>query len=586
MRTATLLAMLCLAAPLTAAPPVASTGSAVDLPAPAKATVVLQLNGWGKARTRLTKLIEKAVPGDAKALKEMVESRLLDLLDGRSLKGIDPEGRVFASINELRGIGEEKSPIDVFLPVKDAAAFRDAFFKAEERKEMVRKTNGVTSISVNGNVMFLVEKTGYLIVTASEDRANEFSGKYEILNTKKMGTDVSATFLAADVSIYVDLEKINDAFGDEIKQIRGLIDFGFQNAAGTVPGLDPSQLDAVKDMMKGVFQVVEDGRALVVGAEFLPEGLKVRIQGRFEKGSKTGAVLAGEVPEAHAGLEKMPRGLTEYSASRFGPSVSDAFEKMSREFSAGEDQDAAAKAIEQFHAAKKAAGVRGSITAGRQPDVTVTLTDCQDPAAFVKAYATLLKALPAGASHSMVVLKEKPAVKESAQTNQGIIFYQVSLVHDFDATAKKLPEAGKEMALEQLKKQVKEKATFWIGSDGSKVVQVTAPDWVTAKKVLDGLNSVTGVDAAFRATRSQLPAEASLFALQETGHVLNGIAEQIGSFGQSVPGLPIELPKINKVKAAPSFVGVAVVLKPEIGQLDLFVPADAIGIVRKAFEEK
>jgi hypothetical protein len=33
-------------------------------------------------------------------------------------------------------------------------------------------------------------------------------------------------------------------------------------------------------------------------------------------------------------------------------------------------------------------------------------------------------------------------------------------------------------------------------------------------------------------------------------------------------------------------VGIAVVLKPEVGQFDLFVPAAAAGVARKAIEEK
>jgi hypothetical protein len=468
--------------------------------------------------------------------------------------------------------------------VKDPAGFRDAFFKDGERKEMVKKANGVSAVSVEGTPVFLVEKTGYLILSGSEDRAAEYAGKYETIQTKRMGPDVAATFLNSDVSLFVDLEKINDQFGDEIKQFRGLIDFAFQNAGGAVPGLDKSQLDAAKDMVKGVFQVVEDGRSFVAGIEFRPEGLNLRVQARFDKASKTGKVLEAEAPDAHVDLGKLPAGLAEYHASRFGPAVAGAFGKLAREFAGGEDEDAV-KAVEAFDEAIKAAGPGRTLAGSSPPETAVTLTRYKDPAAAVKAHLALVKALPKGASHAAVLLKEKPAVKASAVTYNGMTFHQVSLVLDFEETAKKLPEAGREAALASLKRLSKEKLTYWIGAGDGAVVEVTAADWPTAQKAIESRAKGAKDDAAFAATRAQLPAEASFLALQETGHVLNAIADQIGAVGDTIPGLPFELPKVKKVTAAPAFVGVAVVLRPEVGRFDLFVPAAAAGIVRRAIAE-
>jgi hypothetical protein len=587
MRTLAVWTVVVMAGPSLAAPPVTGTVAPdVALPVPAKATVVFHVNGWGKARGRLNALVEKSFPADAKAVKERIDAGLSEALDGRELKGIEPDGRVLVSINDLKALDGETFPGDFFVPVKDPAAFRDGFFKDGERKDLVKKANGVSTIPLDGTPMFLVEKTGYVILTASEDRATEYAGKYETLQTKRMGPDVATTFLNSDVSLFVDLDKINDEFGEEIKQFRGLIDFAFQNAGGNIPGLDKSQIEAAKDMMKGLFQVVEDGRALVVGAEFRPEGLSVRLQARFEKESKTAKVLEVETPNAHADLGKLPAGFTEYHAARFGPAISEMVEKLVRDFAAGEDQDDAANAVEKFLEVKKAGAANGTMTASRMPDTSVNMTEYKDPASVLAAQMVLLKALPAGASHSNLVLKDKPVVKESAQTFKGTTFHQVSVVYDFEATAKKIPEPAREATLEGLKKQAKEKQTYWVGATDKALIQVSAPDWEAAQKVLDRSAANAGADAAFQATRSQLPAEASFLALQEIGHVMSSIADQLAAVGGSIPGLPFELPKINKVTANPSFIGVAVVLKPEVGQVDLFVPAAAADVVRKALEEK
>lgn len=570
-----------------AAPPVAASTAPVELPVAARATVVVQVNGWEKARGRLASLVEKALPNDAKAVKELIDKGLADLLDGRQLKGIDSDARILVAINTLSGFGDDSVPADLFVPVKDAAAFRDGFFKESEKNGLAKKANGVIVVPFQDRFLHLIEKGSYLILTVSEDRAIEYAGKYELLNTKSMGPDVAATFLGSDVALYVDLGRINEAFGEEIRSFRGLIDFAFQNAGGQVPGLDASQLDAAKGMVKTVFQLVEDGRAFVVGAEFRPEGMNVRLQGRFEKGSTTGTVLAVEEPGPHSDLAKLPAAMTEYHAGRFGPRVAEPLAQLIREFAAGEGQDDAAKAVETYAEAKKSAGPGATIAGSAAPDVTVTITEYKDPTAAVKARVALLKVLPAGASVNQVVLKEKPAVRESAQTFQNLTFHQVSLVFDFDETVKRIPEPAREATLTSLKKAVKDKVTYWIGAGDKRVIEVVAVDWEAAKKAIESRASGgIGETAAFKLTRSQLPADVSFLALQETGYVLHSLADQLSTFGRDIPGLPFEMPKINPVKGDPTFVGIAVVLKPEVGQFDLFIPAEAVGLIRKAFAEK
>jgi hypothetical protein len=166
------------------------------------------------------------------------------------------------------------------------------------------------------------------------------------------------------------------------------------------------------------------------------------------------------------------------------------------------------------------------------------------------------------------------------------MFHQVSVVYDFEETMKKVPEPAREATLASLKKQSKERQTYWIAAGDTAVLQVTAADWAAARKAIESRTTGVRDDAAFKATRAQLPAEANFLSLQETGFVMNAIADQFGVLGDSIPGLPFELPKFRKVTAAPVFVGVAVVLKPEVGQFDLFIPAAAAGIVRQAIGDQ
>src|SRR4051794_1659712 len=115
MRLATLAAVLFAAAPALAAPPVTGKGPTPDaeFPVPAKAVFVASVNGWGKARARLAAVVEKAAPADAKKVAAWVDEQLKQALNGRELKGIDPDARVFASFG-LDGFMGDNFPLDIF----------------------------------------------------------------------------------------------------------------------------------------------------------------------------------------------------------------------------------------------------------------------------------------------------------------------------------------------------------------------------------------------------------------------------------------------------------------------------------------
>src|SRR5437899_8509748 len=121
--------------------------------------------------------------------------------------------------------------------------------------------------------------------------------------------------------------------------------------------------------------------------------------------------------------------------------------------------------------------------------------------------------MSAGGKLSSSVLKDKPKVTNKAASHRNFTFSEVKLSFDFAASIEALPEPGREAALAQFKRLMKEKTTFWIGTDGKVVVNLTAKDWTAAQKLLDDyLDAKTGVgaDEGFQVARKNLPAESSL----------------------------------------------------------------------------
>jgi hypothetical protein len=132
---------------------------------------------------------------------------------------------------------------------------------------------------------------------------------------------------------------------------------------------------------------------------------------------------------------------------------------------------------------------------------------------------------------------------------------------------------------------MKEKTTFWIGTDGKVMVSLTAKNWDEAKALLnDYLDGKSGVatDAGFQVARKNLPAEASMVTLFETGQVVTLLVEQAKAVGQAIPGGAFPaIGNVKPVKGDATYIGFALVLKPQIASVDLFVPGASMNVMAK-----
>src|SRR5262249_2686285 len=142
----------------------------------------------------------------------------------------------------------------------------------------------------------------------------------------------------------------------------------------------------------------------------------------------------------------------------------------------------------------------------------------------------------------------------------------IHLAWDLDKLAETVPGGGDAIKA-AMKKLLGEDMHLWVGTDGKRVVTLTANDWNAARKNLDGYldgSATLGKEAAYKATRSQLPAETSLLALTDAGPMALGMGNYMLAILKAVPQLPINLPEsIKPVTTKTSYLGVAMTLKPE-----------------------
>ena len=582
-------AVLALAVSASAAP-APPTARNVTLPYPAKAPVVLQVQGLERLKERLGKTLEALPPADADAVKKQLDGGLDQLLKGRKLNAVPKDGRVFVVAHDIAKLfGDDEPPVSVLVPVTSYKEFQGSFLTADERKSL-EAGKGVDSLKTTAfgdeRTLYLVDLKDYVAVTPSKETADTYAGKYTRALTGSMGPDVANSFLNADVALFVNMDVINDLYGDNIRQFKGLIDFGLMQAqaGGMLPGVNKKQMEMIKTVMKGMFQAVEDAQGVLLSVELRPEGLNLRAQVKFADESPSGKMLKAENPGPLAEVAALPKGMNGYTATRLGKTFTDIFLQFSAPFAGPDDDEALTAQIDKLLAELAAAGPQGDFGASSAPETTLSVSSYKDAAKAAAALAKLYKALPAAGKVSTVVLKTKPTVTDKAQSYKGFEFTQVNLSYDFEATVKDFPDNVRETTLAQFKRLAKEKTTLWIGTDGKVVVQVMAADWTAAKAVLDGYldkGAGLGSDANYKLARKNLPADANMLMLFETGEMIISLIEQAKAVGDQIPGGLPAIGKVKPVKGDPTYIGVAVTLKAEVATADVFIPGTAMNVAAK-----
>ncbi|MBN9117783.1 MAG: hypothetical protein J0I06_01195 [Planctomycetes bacterium] len=575
-----------------AAPVPGEAGKAMTFPFPAKAPVVVQVNGLGTARDRLTALLKSAVPDDAEAAAKQFDAALKELLADRKLTAVPKDGRVFFVVNDIASLFENAPTVSLLVPVTGYKEFRETFLTADERKTFESGKNGVDEAKLNllgdDHPVFLVDLKEYVAITPDRGTADVYAGKYTRATTAAMPPELARSFVTADVSAYVNLDVINDLYGDKIRAFRGLIDFAIQQAAmgGMIPGMSKKQLEAAKTLIQGAFQAVEDARGVVAAVEFRPEGLNLRLQAQFAEDTTSVKVLKAEQPGPLADVGKLPAGMHQYGGTKFGKKFHEAMRGLNPEFAPADDDEKGNAAVDKRQKDLLAAGPLGEVSATGEPHVALTVAAFTDPKKAAAAIVGCYEAMAAGGRVHNVVLKDAPKVKADAKTHQNFTFTEVRLAFDFEATVKDLPEGVRDTTLAQIKSTMAEKMTVWIGTDGKTVVEATAKDWDAAAGALDqylgGKKPVSATDG-YKLTRKNLPPDASLMTLMETGQTLTTLLDTARSMEGVVPGFP-RLGQVKPLKGEPSYVGVAVTLKGDTATANVFVPATAIGVARKMLD--
>jgi hypothetical protein len=557
-------------------PEIANSGLAF---VPAQAPIVVHLRGVERTKERLTGVLNKAVPDFGPLGAGLLDTMFQTALEGRKLTGLVKDGQVFLAFLEMPAANVDIPAVALVVRVTRYSDFRDGILFEEERKNLKPDAAGFESTSMNGKPVYFLDRKEFAVLTPSKDVATLIAKKPESL-ANRLDTEVGRGLLASDVSVYVNLAAVNREYGDQIKAFRQLM----QSVVDTMPAGGAAQkasVDMVKNAYDSVFQVVEDGRAAVLGLDFRPEGLNLHLQAQVGVDTKTNKYLKEEKPAALADLGTLPSGKTFYTASQFSPAL---FQTVAPLIYGTVGEGDVKKMIEAALEQLAASGRMASYSASNVPPSGIQVDMFRDPAKATAAQLQLFRAMGEGATFQSAYIKGKPEIKENAQEYKGFKLHSAFITWDIDKFADAIPGGGEAMK-SAMKKLLGEGIKVWFGTDGRRYVAVNAKDWADAQAQLDvylsGRNTLAAEDV-FKLTRQQLPADASLFFLADAGKYAGTMIDYMLSMLKAMPGLPIALPnELKPVKTDVSYIGVAIAVKSEHGSFDLFLPVGAVAEIRK-----
>jgi len=545
-----------------------------DVPLPADSLVVLQFNGSTRMKERATAMLKNVDPTLVEKFAEQFDVWSESLTGGRDLSSIDTAGKWFVALSSFDGIAGGEVPLSVLIPVTSYKAFKEKTLKADERDSLKPIARGVEQCEFDGKTIYLVEdKSGYVIATLSSTLAESYTEKFEKLTPKALGT-LAESVLEADASIYINIDGINAKYAAVIAQGKQVLPLLLGQLQQNLPA---DQAASVQFFLDAAFRNFEDCRALAFSAELRPEGLNIRTEAELKAGSTTAVLLKNEKPVAHADLGTLPAKQSLYTAGSFTLATS-LGRLLVKEFQAAEADDDGAEAIKPYasfieketHPSLHCSGAVASV----QFERPVKLAE------YAKAKLAAFGGLKAGSKHNQLALKNDAKVAVDAEKFAGFTLHRAMYTIDYEASVSGTAiESVKDASIEAMKKQTREKQTYWFGTDGKRYVQVQAEDWPTAKALLEKATTDTGAlngESGYKALRAQLPAEATYYVLANTASVVENV-ESMRSIIPVTPGLPTgEFAKLTPVKDANTYIGLALAIRPTRVGLDVFMPVAAV----------
>ncbi len=540
---------------------------------PADVDVAVRIRGVDATHADLTAMLKIMSP----ALAERAEQGLTGpLAQFRQKFGAAAARTPWVGLVRIPAPGGEEKPHFAILVMNDD--YPGVLKSMEDGKdiELKHQEGGYDAFKTpKGEEAYAVKGTGFVAFGPDQALVAAIARPGEKTLDKVLTPALARQFLTGDVGVYVSAGALAARYSEQIDQARqtfmGALDQAGQQAGNTGP------MNAAKEMYGALFDSLKDAEALTIGVDVAGEGLSlggvltVKPESALAKAgaqavSGTAADLAGLAPDASF-----------YVYMNMDASTVDRLQGMSiRMMNPGGKPTPDQTQAQALFGKLGRVETSGSLTFnGGMRNMNVT--HVTDPKKYITACQATIQAMKGGEGPSNVYKDVK--IESDVENYRGFNFSHIIAKLDFDKLAQLNPNnpAGAAAVKSMLGGET---TNSWLGTDGKRVFQVTAPTWNDAKAQIDTFlrqDAGIGTVAGFRSVRSHLPEQANLLALVSAQGVVRIFAAQFAAT-LNKPDLkaPGDLPK------EPVFFGVSLTPRPPCGyEFHLFVPSQIGPIFEK-----
>jgi hypothetical protein len=556
---------------------------------PANAPLVVHVRGVDGTVERAFRLAKQVV-GDNPQLagwEEIVKDFSKNGKEGRKVRGATKDGPLFLVFTEMPKPGQQGPPeMAVIVGITKYSELLDNMLTQDERKAL-KPGEGYEGTTFENQPIFFIDHRDYAVLTPSETVAKRLAKTGEGLDGK-ISKELGAKLLSSDIGVYVNMDMVNKDYADQIKAGKAMAEAGLKTSIENAGQAEKAQMELALKAIGPLFQAVEDSQGVLLSFEIRPTGLAMHLQSEFRPTSPTGKLLSLSKVASLKEIEDLPGGQMIYSGFQYSPMLVKIMGGLLYGVLPGGEGPEGKEAQAALEALWKANP--GTLVGSASiPPTGLQAWTYEEPRKAVTAQIKMIQSLTTGNTYLSGMLKEKPVIKVGAQKHGGFEFTSVKMVWDLEKMMGKagenLPEDAKKKMIEAFKKLVGDSANIWYGTDGKRVVQITAGDWAGAEKILDAYlkqDRPVGGEGNFRAVRKELPAETSIVGMIDLVQYGAAMLDYMKALMEPNLPWPKNYPPAPP-KAKPGFIGQAVTMQGDRASMDLFLSLQAMKNTYEAF---
>lgn len=507
---------------------------------PESAGVVLRLKQPQQTVERMSKFVQNVEPAMVQQVQQLSAMSGI-LISNPAQAGVDSKGDWWAVVFVE---GESQPKVAFAVPTTDADAMKQA---VGEQFHFATYEN------------WTLYSQDEATIKRIQDR---ISGEGESIHAKVDEATISA-FDAGDVSLYVNVDHLAEAYRDKLDEAEGQIDVLIDQISSMTPPNSGVNMEAIWDMYRnlahGLVQAVRDTRGLTVTVAFNPQNVLIEEFVSMKSGTQSAEYLAGHPGSSLELMEKLPANKLIYYG--FHGDMDELMQMgidMSQKIVQNQNEETtkALKNIQEEYKKLKLGDMVGALSLGALETGIVQNTNILEVSPTEKMQQIVREMLPALSKMEIEGFKQTVEIQKDAEKfgdlSADVQITKQEVDPDLDPT-------GMQQKLMEIMYGPDGVTSRYVYTEG-KMVQVIGHGREGMEEALaalkNGSGKTVGASETFKSVREQVGKSANFVALLDLARLGVEAGIRIAESGEFP--VPFDAESLKELDIQPSYIGFSI----------------------------